>query len=50
MNNNDSKSLLDSLLFTAQEEWNIEPEQIMENMNKIAFHESKNVPRGEYCN
>ena len=41
MMNNDSKSLLDSLLFTASEKWNIEPEQIMENMNKIAFHESK---------
>ena len=42
--NNDSKSLLDSLVFTASEKWNIEPEQIMENMNKIAFHESKNNP------
>ena len=42
--NNDSKSLLDSLVFTASEKWNMNPEQIMENMSKIAFHESKNVP------
>ena len=42
--NNDSKSLLDSLLFIASEKWNIEPEEIMENMNKIAFHESKSNP------
>ena len=28
MNNNDSKSLLDSLLFTASERWDIDEEQI----------------------
>ena len=47
--NNDSKALLDSLLETASNKWNVDGEpmgvdQIMENMNKIAFHESKNVP------
>ena len=42
--NNDSRSLLDSLVFSASEKWNMEPDQIMENMNKIAFHESKNIP------
>ena len=41
MSSNDSKSILDSLLFTASEKWNIDESQIMENMNKIAFHESK---------
>ena len=41
MNYNDTKTLLDSLLFTATEQWNVSEEQIMENMNKIAFHESK---------
>ena len=49
MNNNDSKVLLDSLLETASNEWKVDGkpmdiEQIMENMNKIAFHESKNIP------
>ena len=42
--NNDSNSMLDSLLFTASNNWNIDSSQIMENMNKIAFHESKNDP------
>ena len=37
---NDSESLLDSLLFTAKENWKIEPDSLMENINKIAFHES----------
>lgn len=41
--NNDSETLLDSLLFTAENKWGIDKEQIMENMNKIAFHESKGV-------
>jgi hypothetical protein len=41
--NNDSDTLLDSLLFTAKNKWDIDEEQIMENMNKIAFHESKGV-------
>ena len=41
--NNDSETLLDSLLFTAENKWNIDRDQIMENMNKIAFHESKGV-------
>ena len=43
MATNDSQSLLDSLLFTAENKWGIDKEQILENMNKIAFHESKNV-------
>ena len=43
-NSNDRKSLLDSLLFTASNQWGISKEQIMENMNKIAFHESKGNP------
>ena len=38
---NDSSSILDSLLFTAENNWGISQEQIMENMDKIAFHESK---------
>ena len=42
MANNDTSSLLDSLLFTASNKWGIDENQIMENMNKIAFHESKN--------
>ena len=42
MANNDTNSLLDSLLFTASNKWGIDENQIMENMNKIAFHESKN--------
>ena len=41
--NNDSDTLLDSLLFTAENKWGIDKEQIMENMNKIAFHESKGI-------
>ena len=45
MNNNDSKALLDSLLETASKKWAVDGvpmgiDQIMENMNKIAFHES----------
>ena len=43
-NENDSNSILDSLLFTASNKWGISEEQIMENMNKIAFHESKGSP------
>jgi len=47
--NNDSKVLLDSLLETASNKWKIDGKpmdikQIMENMNKIAFHESKSNP------
>ena len=42
--NNDSNTMLDSLLFTASNNWNIDSSQIMEDMNKIAFHESKNDP------
>ena len=34
---NDSESLLDSLLFTAKENWKIEPDSLMENINKILF-------------
>jgi len=44
MANNASESLLDSLLFTASNDWGISKEQIIENMNKIAFHESKGNP------
>jgi hypothetical protein len=42
--NNASESLLDSLLFTASNKWNISQEEIIESMNKIAFHESKGNP------
>jgi len=42
--NNDSKSLLDSLLFVGKNQWGISQEQILENMDKIAYHESKNDP------
>ena len=47
--NNDSKALLDSLLETASNKWKVDGKPmdinlIMENMNKIAFHESKNNP------
>jgi len=41
--NNDTNTLLDSLLFTAANKWEMTEDQIMENMNKIAFHESKGV-------
>lgn len=41
--NNNTNTLLDSLLFTAENKWGIDREQIIENMNKIAFHESKGV-------
>tara|TARA_R100001594_G_scaffold63143_1_gene97609 strand:+ start:967 stop:1512 length:546 start_codon:yes stop_codon:yes gene_type:complete len=44
MANNASESLLDSLLFTASNNWGISKDQIIENMNKIAFHESKGNP------
>jgi len=43
MSSNDSKSILDSLLQTAQDGWGISEDQIMENMEKIAFHESKGI-------
>ena len=43
MSSNDSKALLDSLLFSASERWGMNKSQIMDNMNKIAFHESKNI-------
>ena len=39
--NNDTATILDGLLFTAANKWQMDEEQIMENMNKIAFHESK---------
>ena len=38
---NDTQNILDSLLFIAGNEWGVDEEQIRENMNKIAFHESK---------
>ena len=44
MANNDSKSLLESLLFTASNNWGISEEEVMTSMNKIAFHESKGDP------
>jgi hypothetical protein len=43
MINNDSNTILDSLLRTASNNWNISQEDIIENMNKIAFHESKGI-------
>lgn len=43
MSSNDSKSILDSLLRTAQDGWGISQDQIIENMEKIAFHESKGI-------
>lgn len=41
---NDTASILDGLLFTAMNKWNVSEEQILENMNKISFHESKLDP------
>ena len=41
---NDANSILDSLLFYAANEWGMDEDQITENMNKIAFHESKGDP------
>ena len=41
---NDTASILDGLLFTAMNKWDMGEEQILENMNKIAFHESKLDP------
>ena len=38
---NDTQTILDSLLFAASNNWGMESEDILENMNKIAFHESK---------
>ena len=38
--NNDSETILDSLLFTAKNRWKIDQEQILESMNKIAYHET----------
>ena len=43
MINNDSNTILDSLLRTASNNWNIDQKDIIENMNKIAFHESKGI-------
>ena len=40
MSNNTSQSLLDSLLFIAEQNWGIDKKEIQEAMNKIAFHES----------
>jgi hypothetical protein len=44
MATNDTSSILDGLLFTAMNKWDMSEEQILENMNKIAFHESKLDP------
>ena len=44
MSANDTASILDGLLFTAMNKWDMSEEQILENMNKIAFHESKLDP------
>ena len=38
---NDTATILDGLLFTAANKWQMDEEQIMENMDKIAYHESK---------
>ena len=35
MSSNDSKSILDSLLRTAQDGWGISQDQIIENMEKV---------------
>ena len=37
---NDTQSILDSLLFIASNNWKMDQDTIKENMNKIAFHES----------
>tara|TARA_R100000152_G_C6663085_1_gene101443 strand:+ start:59 stop:646 length:588 start_codon:yes stop_codon:yes gene_type:complete len=37
---NDTQTILDSLLFAASNDWGMESEDILENMNKIAYHES----------
>jgi len=40
MSNNDTNTILDSLLRIAQDGWGIDQEQILESMNKIAYHET----------
>ena len=42
-NKNDARSLRDSLLTIASNQWQMPKEDILENMDKIAFVESKNV-------
>ena len=37
----DYPTILDSLLFTASNNWDMDEDQIIENMEKISFHESK---------
>lgn len=39
----DYPTILDSLLFTSSNNWQMDEEQILENMDKIAFHESKGI-------
>lgn len=39
-----TNSILDGLLYAASEKWGISQEQIQENMDKIAYHESKGNP------
>ena len=40
-------SLLKGLLKIGSEQWGISQEQIIENMEKIGYHESKNIPSAE---
>jgi hypothetical protein len=44
MANNDTKSLIDSLLFTASNNWGIDKKEILSAMDRISFHESKKNP------
>ena len=39
-----TNSILDGLLYAASEKWGISQDQIQENMDKIAYHESKGNP------
>ena len=41
---NDTKSLIDSLLFTASNNWGIDKKEILSAMDRISFHESKKNP------
>ena len=41
--NNTHVSLLDRLIGLGVNQWNIPKEQIIENMDRIAYHESKNI-------
>ena len=41
---NDTATILDGLLFTAANKWQMDEEQILDNMAMIAYHESKGDP------